>query len=282
MPSAFIRHGLHQQLAVAQDPRELFQSVVRDPIPIEPGNFKLWGNSEFRRRVLEFAHGIGIPVSSHELYHAVAHGMDHVEHIGGTSRRGYQPKVSRMGYSYQDVIELLSAGGMGMTATAVLPGFAVIVKEEPDWFETPQFQRFYGQRARAAYEALMVRFGGGAAQGIAQANGKLLRALSERDALLVTGTDAPFVPYGAGLHAEFRLYARAGVSAATILHQATMKSAEAAGVLQDLGSVEAGKLADLVIVDGDPLADIRDLDKVVMTIKHGYRYPLDTLLAVPE
>ena len=230
-----------------------------------------------QKKVVDFAHAHGMPVSSHELYPAVAHGMDHVEHIGGTSRRGYQPKVSRLGYSYQDVVELLSVGGMGMTATAVLPGFAVIVKEEPDWFATPQFDHFYGERAKRGYEIMVTRFGTGAA-ATAQANGKILRALTERDALLVTGTDSPFVPYGAGLHAELRLYARAGLSPAQILHQATMKSAQAAGVAAELGSIAVGKLADLVIVDGDPLNEIRDMDNVVMTIKHGYRYALETLL----
>ena len=231
----------------------------------------------WQKTVVDFAHRHGMPVSSHELYPAVAHGMDHVEHIGGTSRRGYQPKVSRLGYSYQDVVELLSVGGMGMTATAVLPGFAVIVKEEPDWFENPQFDFFYGPGARRGYEALLQRFGGGAAS-VAKANGGLLRALTERDALLVTGTDAPFVPYGAGLHAEFRLYQRAGVTPAQILHQATVKSAKASGVGDELGQIEAGRLADLVIVDGDPLANIGDMDNVVMTIKHGQRYNLDDLL----
>jgi len=230
-----------------------------------------------QKRVVQFAHSNGMPVSSHELYPAVAHGMDHVEHIGGTSRRGYQPKVSRLGYSYQDVVELLSVGGMGITATAVLPGFGVIVKEEPDWFETPQFAHFYGESARRGYEMMLQRFGGGAA-ATARANGRLLRALTKRDALLVTGTDSPFVPYGAGLHAELRLYARAGLSPAQILHQATVKSAEAAGVAQDLGSIEVGKLADLVIVDGDPLDNIGDADNVVMTIKHGQRYALESLL----
>ena len=124
---------------------------------------------------------------------------------------------------------------------------------------------------------MVTRFGTGAA-ATAQANGKILRALTERDALLVTGTDSPFVPYGAGLHAELRLYARAGLSPAQILHQATMKSAQAAGVAAELGSIAVGKLADLVIVDGDPLNEIRDMDNVVMTIKHGYRYTLETLL----
>ena len=233
-----------------------------------------------QRRVIDFAHRHGMSVSSHEIYPAIAYGSDHVEHIGGTSRRGYQPKVSRLGYSYQDVIEMLSVGNMGITATAVLPGSMVIVQEEPDWFETRQFDHFYGPATRRQYEGMVNLFGLGA-DATAQANGGLLRALTERDALLVTGTDAPFVPYGAGLHAEFRLYARAGVSARDILRQATLKSAQAAGVADDLGTLEVGKLADMVVVDGDPLNEIRDLDRVRVTVKHGVIYPLEELLKTP-
>ena len=231
----------------------------------------------WQKKVVDFAHNLGIPVSSHELYPAVAHGMDHVEHIGGTSRRGYMPKVSRLGYSYQDVIDLVSKSGMGLTATAVLPGFADIVNEEPDWFETPQFETFYGAAAKQSY-TLMAKSFGAAVGATAKANGRLLAALAANDALLVTGTDAPFVPYGAGLHAEFRLYARAGVSPLDILRQATIKSAQAAGVDAELGTLEAGKLADFVVVDGDPLRDIRDLDRVVMTVKNGQAHTLDDLL----
>jgi len=165
-----------------------------------------------------------------------------------------------------------------MTATAVLPGFAVIVAEEPDWFETPQFEAFYGSDMRKSYEMMVPRFGKAAAV-TAKANGRLLRALTDSGALLVTGTDSPFVPYGAGLHAEFRLFARAGVSAADIIRQATIRSAQAAGVDKELGTIEPGKLADLIVLDGDPLADVRDLDRVVMTIKNGRRHTLDQLIA---
>ena len=52
----------------------------------------------------------------------------------------------------------------------------------------------------------------------------------DADALVVSGTDSPFVPYGAGLHAELRLYARAGLTPAQILKAASVNAAKAAGV----------------------------------------------------
>ncbi|MGE3179530.1 MAG: amidohydrolase, partial [Vicinamibacterales bacterium] len=59
-----------------------------------------------QRRVVEFAHGIGLPVSTHEVYPAAFVGMDGSEHTSGTSRRGYSPKLATLQRSYQDVIEL--------------------------------------------------------------------------------------------------------------------------------------------------------------------------------
>jgi imidazolonepropionase-like amidohydrolase len=234
-----------------------------------------------QERVVEFAHETGIPVSSHELFPAVAYGMDHVEHIGGTSRRGYQPKVSGLGRSYGDVVGLLAESGMGITPTAVLPGYAVVATEEPDLFATPQFDYFYGATGRQAAAMLSRMFGPGA--GVtAENNGRFIKALADADALLVSGTDSPFVPYGAGLHAELRLYARAGLTPAQILKAATVNAAKAAGVDHDIGTLLPGMIADLVVVDGDPLASIADADNVVMTVKNGRAYHLEQLMTAPE
>jgi Tol biopolymer transport system component len=231
----------------------------------------------WQKRVVEFAHGIGIPTSSHELFPAVAHGMDHVEHIGGTSRRGFAPKVSRLGRSYNDVVNLLAGSGMGITPTAVLPGYVVIAQNQPDLFSTKQFDAFYGDAGRQAAGLMSQMFGPGAASTVA-ANGQLLRDLNATDALMVSGTDSPFSPFGAGLHAELRLYALAGLSPRDVLRAATVKAAIAAGVENDLGTLEVGKVADIVIVDGDPLADIRDADNVFMTVKGGKGYSLSELI----
>ena len=105
-----------------------------------------------------------------------------------------------------------------------------------------------------------------------------IRELVDAGALVVTGTDAPIVPLGIGLHAELRLFTRAGLSPFETLRAATVSSATAAGVIQDTGSLEIGKLADMVVVDGDPLNDIKDADNVVMTIKNGRGYSLQDLL----
>ena len=63
---------------------------------------------------------------------------------------------------------------------------------------------------------------------------------------------------GIGFHWEMEAHAMGGMTPMAVLHAATAGSAETIGRLDDLGTIEPGKLADLVILDRDPLADIRN------------------------
>ena len=73
-----------------------------------------------QKRAIELAHASGIPVSSHELYPAVANGIDQMEHLAATSRRGYSLKESRLNIAYQDVIELTTKSQVVITPTMAL------------------------------------------------------------------------------------------------------------------------------------------------------------------
>ena len=67
-----------------------------------------------QRRIVDFAHRMGVPASSHEIYPAAFDGIDSVEHIGGTSRRGYSPKMT-LDHTYDDVARILGGAHMTMT-----------------------------------------------------------------------------------------------------------------------------------------------------------------------
>lgn len=83
---------------------------------------------------------------------------------------------------------------------------------------------------------------------------------------LVAGTDA--LP-GFTLHSELELYVKAGLTPAQALQVATLNGARYTGTLDSRGSIQAGKLADLVLVDGDPTRDIGDLRRVALVITQG-------------
>ena len=77
---------------------------------------------------------------------------------------------------------------------------------------------------------------------------------------------------GFTLHRELELYVEAGIPAPEALRIATLAAAEVTGRADRLGTVEPGKLADLIVVAGDPTRDISDIRKVELTIKGGTLY----------
>jgi imidazolonepropionase-like amidohydrolase len=86
---------------------------------------------------------------------------------------------------------------------------------------------------------------------------------------LVAGTDA--MP-GFTLHRELELYVKAGIPAPEALRIATWNGAKYTRTLDRLGSITAGKLADLVLVDGDPTTNISDLRRINLVMKEGVIY----------
>ncbi len=83
---------------------------------------------------------------------------------------------------------------------------------------------------------------------------------------LVAGTDATA---GFMLHRELELYVQAGVPAGQAVRIATENGARYAGVLAETGTIERGKRADLILVDGDPTANISDIRRVAYVLKEG-------------
>ena len=101
-----------------------------------------------------------------------------------------------------------------------------------------------------------------------------LRRLSEAGVRIVMGTDAGNIGtlHGPSIHREMALMAQAGMTPLEILRSATTNAAETLALEGRIGTVAAGQIADLVILDADPLADIGNLAKVHRTIKGGVVY----------
>jgi len=95
---------------------------------------------------------------------------------------------------------------------------------------------------------------------------------------VAVGSDAPAVPYGLGVHYELELLAAAGIPNDQVLRLATAEGALALGLEQQLGTVEEGKLADFVVLDGDPLARLADTLRIVAVVKGGRWFERQQLL----
>ena len=88
---------------------------------------------------------------------------------------------------------------------------------------------------------------------------------------VLTGTDAPLrnSPPGFGLHEELMLLVRGGMSPFEVLRAATWEPANYLGALDSLGTIAPGKLADLVLLDANPLSDIRNTRRIAAVVANG-------------
>jgi imidazolonepropionase-like amidohydrolase len=95
---------------------------------------------------------------------------------------------------------------------------------------------------------------------------RLLKALHEAGVTIIPGTDALA---GYTLLHELELYVRAGIPPAEVLRMATLTSARVIGVDFQRGVIAPGKLADMILIDGDPTIRIADIHKTTLVIKGG-------------
>ena len=104
-----------------------------------------------------------------------------------------------------------------------------------------------------------------------QAYQELVGLLLRAGVPLLAGTDAPepYCPPGFALHQELELLVESGLTPVAALQAATINNARALKKENELGSVEPGKFADLVILAADPTADIRNSRKIVYVVHGG-------------
>ncbi|WP_251358612.1 amidohydrolase family protein [Kangiella sp. TOML190] len=82
---------------------------------------------------------------------------------------------------------------------------------------------------------------------------------------------------GLAAHWEMWMFEQGGMTPMEALRTATIDGAKVLGMEKDLGSIEVGKLADLVVLDADPLQNLRDSDKVNMVMINGRLYQADSM-----
>ena len=233
------------------------------------------------KRVAEFARASGsMTSSSHEVYPAALSGLDGTEHTTGTSRRGFSPKVATLNRSYDDVAQLWGRSGMTFTPTLALGGGTMtrMVAADTTLRTDDRFGLYPGWlgnqvtgggrggargggRGGVAGAGRGGRGGGAATQGAIDA---MIVNAQNAGARVVAGTDTP---NAANVQAELIAYVAAGMTPYQALKTATVNSAQALSL--NVGTIEPGRLADLAIVEGNPLQDISATYRVVQVIANG-------------
>jgi imidazolonepropionase-like amidohydrolase len=237
-----------------------------------------------QQRIIEFAHSSGVPTSSHEIYSSALWGVDGVEHTTGTSRRGYSTKMTGS-RGYADVPAIIGGAEMTFTPTLALSGawLTRLISVEPSLRGDPRFglmvpwaRPMTGWRGTAAASDSAPVTPPALSQFNVGGQGDLILAVARAGGRVVAGTDTP---NPANLHAELMAYVAAGMSTFDALRSATATPAAALAI--DAGVIAPGKLADIVLVAGNPLERITSTVNVRWTIAHGRAYSVAELLRQP-
>lgn len=240
-----------------------FVKIVYDDIP--PGGPRL--SKELLAKVIASAHAHGKRASVHvgspqEAIDAVEAGADLLMHVPADAplTDAQAEKLLKVPLVTTSRIYAVLGGKLAFTLLekqVMPPGTEEAFAHPPQNFELPGFPRSY-------LESFEKR------DGYGRANVKLL---FDKGAHLIAGTDSglPGVFHGAALHRELQSLVSIGIPPARALRMATIDAARVIDPHADYGAVEPGLRADLVMIDGDPLADIAATEKIVAVWQDGRR-----------
>ncbi|MFE6888314.1 amidohydrolase family protein [Streptomyces sp. NPDC057694] len=187
--------------------------------------------------LVDEAHGAGLPVAAHAhgvdgIAAAVEVGVDTIEHCTWMTADGIEVRP--------DVL-----------AEIVEKGIFVCPTISPHW---PMLPKFFGaERAEAMVAAV--------------------RQMAQAGVRLIAGTDAGVQRAGfGGLASSLTFYEHLGLPKERVLALATTEAAQALGVGTETGQLTPGYSADLLVVEGDPLADLNALKSVMTVVAAGRHY----------
>ena len=230
------------------------------------------------RAICQEAHRVGLTVTGHipegmTITQGVGAGMDQVNHINYVVRmlkRNPDRSVILDDTTSARVFAFLKAHHTVIDPTVGVfeMGFRStkddITALEPDFARLPE-----------PLQALFVNTGQEPAEAAKSAPyfasfPRLVKALYDHGIPIVAGTDMGFP--GTSLARELELYVQGGLTPMQALQTATIDAARALHLDARAGSLDAGKQADLVIIDGNPLANMRDIRRVQLVVKDGQGY----------
>ena len=266
---------------IKADSAEHARELVRKQLPMKPDLIKIWWirlpsenvrrQADIFRAAIEESHAAGIRVAVHatELETAKAAveiGADILVH-----------SVTDLRVDNEFIRMMLARDVLYMTTLMVDQGYREVLTESVELTDVEQqigdpeviaTWAELGKIPRNDIPGGLPRFPAADRRPIEFDNLVLLEAAGVR---IVGATDAGNIGtlHGPALHREFELMAEAGIRPTYIIMSATRNAAAAMGRQNDLGTLERGKLADLVILNADPLVDVRNTRRIQRVMKSG-------------
>jgi imidazolonepropionase-like amidohydrolase len=227
---------------------------------IKTRTFRRW---DINARMISEAHRRGMRATGHcsHLLPLVAVGMDAKEHIGGCEPRGDT-------YMYDDMIQLFKVAGIGVVPTISYLDFGVRLNERPALLaDDAELAPFMPPKEDFDWMLTMTPAERAKWTQYLQRSREMALKLWRAGVVIGAGTDIWQTP--TGIHIELEQLVAAGLTPLQAIQAGTGNAARILGADKNLGTIEVGKWADLVLLDADPLSDIRNTRRIWQVVHNG-------------
>jgi len=222
----------------------------------------------------------GVWIASHYGLPGLQYGVDGMTHVSATSRWGYAYTRSSTGITYEDIRTLFPATGEWDISTA-FAGTALYANDPviADDARLKALNAPWSQKALIAARDRTVKTNPTGESEVLRREDETVAALYHKGDKVLLGIDSAAPGAQIPIHLSLRAEVRYGLKPWEALQTATILPARAFGYGKDLGSIEPGKLADLDILDGNPLENINDAVRVKGVLVNGRYYTQEELKA---
>ncbi len=275
-------------LRTPEEARAYVRSLVAKGVDMVKTNYTL--TYDQLAAVVDEAKKAGIPVVGHSrnMGRAAELGLRYMEHMNTVAwailddemgyerwqREGFTPERRMDTSKFPQLIQLMVRQGVYINPTLVAnwrtssPRAPEMANAAKEVLQDPVLKTMVPADAQQTW----MQLGSGRApdnEGYRKVQ-EFMREYVKAGGKVIIGTDegGQFIP-GLSLHYEMQMMADAGIPPMAVIQAATLWNAEAIGQDKNLGTVEAGKLADFTIIEGNPLNDIAATRNVRMVIKEG-------------
>jgi imidazolonepropionase-like amidohydrolase len=239
--------------------------VIKAYVALEPAHYKAIADAAHRHHIKVHAH----VYSEKNVRDAFEAGIDVLQHVGSAGMPTYSPELVRA----------IAAKGTPVVVTAAHRAFLFPATVAfPERLQDPQLKADFGpqiwdevQKSLQGFQRLSYFSATDQEMRFAKAS---LGQWIESNAVLGMGTDSgtPMNFHTEALWREIKAHVDTGMSPLRAIGAATRVNADIIGRSKDLGTIQPGKLADIIVVRGDPLFDVTALASVEVVVKDGVVY----------